>query len=65
MLENLFIEMPYISVEKAYCVLQYARTRSVKTLQRIFVCQRFEKRRVLKSKFQQQQFGVLYENDYK
>ena len=32
----------YSSVEKAFCVLEYARTQSVKTVRRIFA-QRFER----------------------
>ena len=34
--------MPYTSVEKAFCVLEYARTHSIKVVQQIFV-QRFER----------------------
>ena len=34
--------MPFTSVEKAFCVLEYARTQSIKTVKRIFA-QRFGK----------------------
>ena len=34
--------MPFTSVEKAFCVLEYARTQSIKTVRRIFA-QRFER----------------------
>ena len=36
------LEMPYSSVQKAFCVLEYAKTQSFKTVQRAFA-QRFEK----------------------
>ena len=34
--------MPFTSVEKAFCVLEYARTQSIKTVRLIFA-QRFER----------------------
>ena len=40
----LSLEMPYSSVQKAFCVLKYAKTQSFKTVQRAFA-QRFEKTR--------------------
>ena len=40
----LSLEMPYSSVQKAFCVLEYAKTQSFKTVQRAFA-QRFEKTR--------------------
>ena len=36
------LEMPYSSVQKAFCVLEYAKAQSFKTVQRAFA-QRFEK----------------------
>ena len=36
--------MPYSSVQKAFCVLEYVKTQSFKTVQRAFA-QRFEKTR--------------------
>ena len=38
----LSLEMPYSSVQKAFCVLEYAKTQSFKTVQRAFA-QRFER----------------------
>ena len=40
----LSLKMPYSSVQKAFCILEYAKTQSFKTVQRAFA-QRFEKTR--------------------
>ena len=49
----LSLEMPYSSVQKAFCVLEYAKTQLFKTVQQAFA-QRFEqdlKKYQTKSKF--------------